>query len=587
MKEEINSIYNKILNGNDKALEELLRIANEENNSEAQFALGKIYLPGIVRANFSAPSSNLEESFKWMEKASVQGHEDARKELEKLKEIKAEIAAHKQAEKELEIKLLNFKEAEEQAFQDLIYKANNGDNEAMYDLWLESKNKDSRITQYKAIEVLQKAADTGHKTAQYDLAQVYQGLHNNQILERNMDQALYWYKEAAKNGEARACYSAAYICENGKNYKDAVFYYNKAIICDYDRYKHLPSKILELTSDSKLDDVKKEISKNLTWGKWLKSFFIKISDFENYYFLQEYAELQEIIQPSMEAKLESSIKLSLTNKGLSNDSKKYLDQKRHKELAPKVTEIKNENIIVKAIYYIQCFCPFIGKDKAYINYATRKIMHKIIFDDKNICDYNFHLNKKVFDAITDAKILTENNQFRDKEIDSTYSDKTIEFANLNAYNKASWQEYFKSFFTNAAAYKIYDHAILHKKIYTKEVSDFKLKITSRIGEALSNLIKTDSLNDSLIKAKLVKDQKPNIEFKKHSQSFIDKANEIKEDKIKLGIIGTVESFIRRDPEYVKIKYATQELQNELERNQNYQELFQGRVKAKTLKKIAK
>jgi TPR repeat protein len=57
------------------------------------------------------------------------------------------------------------------------------------------------IDKQKAAELYQKAANLGHKVAQYNLALMYK---NGDGIEKDLDKAIYWYEQSSKQGFQKA-----------------------------------------------------------------------------------------------------------------------------------------------------------------------------------------------------------------------------------------------------------------------------------------------------------------------------------------------------------------------------------------------
>ncbi|GBC21976.2 kinase-like domain-containing protein [Rhizophagus irregularis DAOM 181602=DAOM 197198] len=57
------------------------------------------------------------------------------------------------------------------------------------------------IDRKKAVELYQKAANLGNKIRQYNLAIMYE---NGDGIEKNIDKAIYWYKQSVKQGHQDA-----------------------------------------------------------------------------------------------------------------------------------------------------------------------------------------------------------------------------------------------------------------------------------------------------------------------------------------------------------------------------------------------
>src|SRR5439155_12304016 len=59
----------------------------------------------------------------------------------------------------------------------------------------------SSIDKQKAFELYQKAANLGNSVAQHNLANMYK---NGEGVDKNKDQAIYWYKKSAEQGYQNA-----------------------------------------------------------------------------------------------------------------------------------------------------------------------------------------------------------------------------------------------------------------------------------------------------------------------------------------------------------------------------------------------
>lgn len=80
-----------------------------------------------------------------------------------------------------------------------------------------------------AFKLLEPMAKAGDKTAQHNLAVMYQdGLG----VARDEKKALYWYEQSGKNGEAEAQFMAGLMYSDGigvpQNYEKAVYWYQQA-----------------------------------------------------------------------------------------------------------------------------------------------------------------------------------------------------------------------------------------------------------------------------------------------------------------------------------------------------------------------
>jgi hypothetical protein len=81
----------------------------------------------------------------------------------------------------------------------------------------------------KALELFQKAAEQGHKNAQFNCGYMYS---RGKGTEEDKPKALYWYEKAAEQGHGRACYNIARFYQYGvavdKNLDEALRWAEKA-----------------------------------------------------------------------------------------------------------------------------------------------------------------------------------------------------------------------------------------------------------------------------------------------------------------------------------------------------------------------
>lgn len=78
----------------------------------------------------------------------------------------------------------------------------------------------------KAFELFRKAALQGDPSAQHNLGYFYD---EGEGIEKNTQQALYWYKKAAKNGEICSCSNIAEIYRLAGKIQRAKFWLLKAV----------------------------------------------------------------------------------------------------------------------------------------------------------------------------------------------------------------------------------------------------------------------------------------------------------------------------------------------------------------------
>jgi TPR repeat protein len=109
--------------------------------------------------------------------------------------------------------------------------ANEGDNEAQYNLALIYHHGEGVLQDYKQASYwYKKAAEQGLAEAQYNLASLY--YYGEGVLQ-DYKQASYWYKKAAEQGVAEAQYNLALRYDSGnkgvlQDYNQAIYWLKKA-----------------------------------------------------------------------------------------------------------------------------------------------------------------------------------------------------------------------------------------------------------------------------------------------------------------------------------------------------------------------
>ncbi|MBQ1931964.1 MAG: sel1 repeat family protein, partial [Muribaculaceae bacterium] len=89
-------------------------------------------------------------------------------------------------------------------------------------------------------------AEQGNAWAQNNLGDCY---YNGRGVDQNYDEAVKWYRKAAKQGNAPAQYNLGYCYYNGhgvdKNYDEAVNWYRKAAEQGYNLAKSALNAIIQ------------------------------------------------------------------------------------------------------------------------------------------------------------------------------------------------------------------------------------------------------------------------------------------------------------------------------------------------------
>ena len=234
MFETANSFYNQ---KKYKKAFKLFKKSAEQGNSQAQYNLGAMY------ENGEGTEENIEQAKYWYKKSADQGDEDAK---EALKELEIEetkeknnsnenkktknifrspedsdgsIERYKKAAEEGDEKakdaLKNLKEYEEEVlrsknkvtqmqevFSEKIEKKENEKEKAvsLYEKGLKYYSQ-AQPDYYFAFQYFMKSAKLGYALAQYNLAVMYE---NGTYVDKNIDEAIKWYKKAAEEGDEKA-----------------------------------------------------------------------------------------------------------------------------------------------------------------------------------------------------------------------------------------------------------------------------------------------------------------------------------------------------------------------------------------------
>ena len=153
------------------------------------------------------------------------------------------------------------------SFQLSQSKANQGGADAQFNLALLYHHgvgtpQDSRY----AIYWFTKAAQQGHVNAQYKLGSLYHYGYGEKVQLQDSNRAVYWLTKAAEQGLAQAQYSLGHMYEYGdeapQDYKQAFFWYTKAAEQGHYFAKENRDKMLEMMSQSQIEEVQK-LSKEL------------------------------------------------------------------------------------------------------------------------------------------------------------------------------------------------------------------------------------------------------------------------------------------------------------------------------------
>jgi len=184
----------------DKSIE-FLKNASKEGNKDSEYYLGCIY-----RLGGHGIEKNNEKSIFWHTKAAKKGHILSQFNL-----------AH------IELERNNLKEAinwfKKAADAGLVI--------AQYNLGCLYIQKDSVKNIQKGLELIEKSANSDLVNAQAYLGQLYE---TGDIVEKDENKAIYWYKKAADNNFASAQNILAYLwAEKEINLKDAEKYARKSV----------------------------------------------------------------------------------------------------------------------------------------------------------------------------------------------------------------------------------------------------------------------------------------------------------------------------------------------------------------------
>lgn len=191
----------------------LFILAAEQNNADAQYALGACYRYG------RGVSQDYYEAVKWYQKAAEQGHRSAQYSMGL-----CYSRGHGATQDNQEAAKWYRKAAEQ------------GHPGAQCNLGhLYEKGDGVLLNYYEAAKWYRKAAEQGNKTAQCNLGLCYE---YNRGVEQDYNEAVKWYRIAAERGFAKAQYRLGRCYEKGygvkKNTREAIDWYRKAVDGGYE-----------------------------------------------------------------------------------------------------------------------------------------------------------------------------------------------------------------------------------------------------------------------------------------------------------------------------------------------------------------
>jgi TPR repeat protein len=189
---------------------------------EAQFDLGEMYYNGeIVEKDF-------EKSFYWYSKAAEQGNAEAQynlgimynngrgveKDFEKASQwyLKSAEQGYAPAQYNLSIMYYNGKIIPpdlQKSFYWCSKAAEQGYAAAQYDLGIMNNGRSVEKDFRKSFYLCSKAAEQGNAEAQCELGEIYE---NSEEVPQDLNEALRWYLESAKQGYVKAKRNATMMC---------------------------------------------------------------------------------------------------------------------------------------------------------------------------------------------------------------------------------------------------------------------------------------------------------------------------------------------------------------------------------------
>lgn len=194
---------------------EWYRKAAEGGDKDSQARLGRLYKEG------EGVEKNLKKAYKWYRKAAEQGDEEAQFQLG-LMHMRGNGV-----EEDIKQACEWFQKAHENGNEfaaKYIVKAQSGHHEDKR----KRREIDKIVSSFGAeigIDKILKEANSGDAEAQFDLGQAYK---KGQGVPKNNEEALKWYKKAAKQGHFKAQFALGIIYDKLQKYEKSVFWYQKA-----------------------------------------------------------------------------------------------------------------------------------------------------------------------------------------------------------------------------------------------------------------------------------------------------------------------------------------------------------------------
>lgn len=179
----------------EKAYEELMP-AGEDGDPEAQYYLGGMYWQG------DHVEKDLDAAREWLERASSTGHAGASLELGYLYSNGIGVPVDKHKAATLYRKAAEAGDPIAQRNLGLIYKDGWDGSEEMSLAYVKGEIEPVERDYNEALHWFHEAAQQGDAVAQYELGRLYRYPNNGH--ERELRKAIYWTYRAAKNGYAKA-----------------------------------------------------------------------------------------------------------------------------------------------------------------------------------------------------------------------------------------------------------------------------------------------------------------------------------------------------------------------------------------------
>ncbi|MFN7038228.1 MAG: ankyrin repeat domain-containing protein [Alphaproteobacteria bacterium] len=246
--------------------------------------------------------------------------------------------------------------------------------------------------------------------------------------------------------------------------------------------------------EDRLEQTEKNISKDIGFKRWALSFITNTSEYKEYNELKHYINTRKSVESGLENKVGKRIKAAVSELAKSDDPSwhmegvlekykltQYVWDEGDKVKDSFVSSAKDLREIDEYIQNLNWFKRGIYKiTLGILNF--KEISNNLIEEIIESNQYKTVLNNKIKEAAGYEHITVKYGK-------ATYSNKKLAYANNNAYRKASWTEWLKSFVKkDVKSYEQYNYVKEHRKS-TKKLENNLDNIVAKDCEKLLRISK--------------------------------------------------------------------------------------------------